>query len=80
MAKKNIKITANVVDTHRPTVAGAKEHPGWNALRSIARLIDDNRRLDACQLPGAASKRFADGDPASSPLLRAGASVDSHER
>ena len=39
MAKKNIKITANVVDTQRPTVAGAKEHPGWNALRSIAERI-----------------------------------------
>ncbi len=39
MAKNNIKITANVVDTQRPTVAGAKEHPGWNALRSIAERI-----------------------------------------
>ena len=36
MAKNNIKITANVVDTQRPTIAGAKEHPGWHALRSIA--------------------------------------------
>ncbi len=39
MAKNNIKITANVVDTQRPTIAGAKEHPGWHALRSIAERI-----------------------------------------
>ena len=39
MAKNNIKITANVVDTQRPTVAGAKDHPGWHALRSIAERI-----------------------------------------
>jgi ferredoxin-NADP reductase len=39
MAKNYIKITANVVDTVRPTVAGAAEHPGWNALRTIAGRI-----------------------------------------
>ena len=39
MAKKHIKVSANVRDTQRPTIAGAKEHPGWNALRSIAERI-----------------------------------------
>jgi ferredoxin-NADP reductase len=36
MAKNHIKISANVVDTQRPTIAGVKDHPGWNALRAIA--------------------------------------------
>jgi ferredoxin-NADP reductase len=35
MAKNSIKVSANVADTVRPTVAGAKRHPGWNALRTI---------------------------------------------
>jgi stearoyl-CoA 9-desaturase NADPH oxidoreductase len=35
MAKHEIKIAANVVDTKRPAVAGAKNHPGWHALRTI---------------------------------------------
>ena len=39
MAKNQIKITANVRETQRPTVAGAKEHPGWNALRTLAGRI-----------------------------------------
>jgi ferredoxin-NADP reductase len=39
MAKKHITISANVRDTQRPTVAGAKDHPGWNALRAIAERI-----------------------------------------
>src|SRR6202158_234635 len=39
MAKKHIKVSANVRDTQRPTIAGAKDHPGWNALRSIAERI-----------------------------------------
>jgi ferredoxin-NADP reductase len=39
MAKNSIKVSANVADTVRPTVAGADERPGWNALRAIAGRI-----------------------------------------
>jgi ferredoxin-NADP reductase len=39
MAKNYIKVTANVVDTARPTIAGAKQHPGWHAVRRIAERI-----------------------------------------
>ncbi len=39
MAKNDIKISANVVNTVRPTVAGAKERPGWHALRTIVARI-----------------------------------------
>ncbi|WP_018601411.1 ferredoxin reductase [Mycobacterium sp. 155] len=39
MAKNSIKFSANVADTVRPTVAGAKERPGWHALRTIAGRI-----------------------------------------
>jgi ferredoxin-NADP reductase len=39
MAKNHIKVSANVADTVRPQVAGAKERPGWNALRTIAGRI-----------------------------------------
>jgi ferredoxin-NADP reductase len=39
MAKNHIKIAANVVDTVRPTIAGAKQHPGWHAVRTIAERI-----------------------------------------
>jgi stearoyl-CoA 9-desaturase NADPH oxidoreductase len=39
MAKNEIKIAANVVETKRASVAGAKEHPGWHALRTIAGRI-----------------------------------------
>ena len=39
MAKNTIKITANVVDTERPTVAGADKHPGWHALRTLAARV-----------------------------------------
>jgi ferredoxin-NADP reductase len=39
MAKNHIKVSANVRDTARPSVAGAKDHPGWNALRAIAGRI-----------------------------------------
>jgi ferredoxin-NADP reductase len=39
MAKNTIKVSANVADTVRPKVAGAKERPGWNALRAIAGRI-----------------------------------------
>ena len=39
MAKNNIKINANVVDTVRPTVAGADRHPAWHALRTVAGRI-----------------------------------------
>ncbi len=51
MGKKYAKVTADIVDTRRPTVAGADRHPGWNALRSIAARIttpllpDDYLRL-----------------------------------
>jgi stearoyl-CoA 9-desaturase NADPH oxidoreductase len=36
MAKNSIKVTANIADTVRPTIAGAKH---WNVLRSIAGRI-----------------------------------------
>ena len=39
MAKNYIKVSANVADTVRPKIAGAKEHPGWHALRTIAGRI-----------------------------------------
>ena len=39
MAKKYIKVSANVADTVRPKIAGAKDHPGWHALRTIAERI-----------------------------------------
>jgi stearoyl-CoA 9-desaturase NADPH oxidoreductase len=39
MAKNTIKVSANVADTVRPKVAGAKERPAWNALRTIAGRI-----------------------------------------
>ncbi|MEZ0366961.1 ferredoxin reductase [Mycobacterium sp. pUA109] len=39
MGKKYMKITANVGDTRRPSIAGADRHPGWNALRRIAARI-----------------------------------------
>ncbi|MBY0443462.1 MAG: ferredoxin reductase [Mycobacteriaceae bacterium] len=51
MAKKYAKITANVVDTDRPTVAGVDKHPGWNVMRLIVErmttplLPDDYLRL-----------------------------------
>ena len=39
MAKTTIKTTAKVADTVRPTVAGAKQRPGWHVLRTIAGRI-----------------------------------------
>jgi ferredoxin-NADP reductase len=39
MSNKRTKITADVADTRRPTVAGADKNPGWNALRRIAARI-----------------------------------------
>ena len=39
MSKKYAPVTANVVETTRPTVAGADRHPGWHALRRIAARI-----------------------------------------
>src|SRR4051794_17428202 len=39
MGRKYQSITANVVDTKRPTVVGAERHPGWHALRKIAARI-----------------------------------------
>jgi len=36
---RSIKVSANVADTVRPKVAGAKERPGLNALRSLAGRI-----------------------------------------
>ncbi|BBY28683.1 ferredoxin reductase [Mycolicibacterium sediminis] len=39
MAKNTIKISANVADTVKPEIAGARERPGWHALRTIAGKI-----------------------------------------
>jgi len=39
MRKQHASITANVVETKRPTIAGAERHPGWHALRKIAARI-----------------------------------------
>jgi ferredoxin-NADP reductase len=39
VAKNSIKVSANVADTVRPTIAGANKHPGWQALRTIAGRI-----------------------------------------
>ncbi|QUR66643.1 ferredoxin reductase [Mycobacterium spongiae] len=39
MSKKYAPITAKVVDTKRPTVAGVDKHPGWHALRKMAARI-----------------------------------------
>lgn len=39
MSKQYAPITANVVATKRPSVAGADQHPGWHALRKIAARI-----------------------------------------
>jgi ferredoxin-NADP reductase len=39
MSKDFVKITADVVDTRRPTVAGADRHPGWHALRKLVARI-----------------------------------------
>jgi ferredoxin-NADP reductase len=39
MAKHEIKISANVVDTKRASVVGAKNHPAWHAVRTIAGRI-----------------------------------------
>lgn len=39
MAKNSIKVSANIADTVRPKIAGAKQHPGWHALRTLAGRI-----------------------------------------
>ena len=39
MAKNSIKVSANVADTVRPKIAGARDHPGWHTLRTIAGRI-----------------------------------------
>lgn len=39
MGKKYAPITANVVDTTRPTIVGAERHPGWHTLRKLAERI-----------------------------------------
>jgi stearoyl-CoA 9-desaturase NADPH oxidoreductase len=39
MSKQHASITGNVVETKRPTIAGAERHPGWHALRKIAARI-----------------------------------------
>lgn len=39
MAKNQIKTGAKVVDTIRPSIAGADRHPGWHALRTLASKI-----------------------------------------
>ncbi|MGF2952272.1 ferredoxin reductase [Mycobacterium sp. THU-M116] len=51
MGEKYVPVTANVVETTRPTVAGADRHPVWHALRTAAARIttpllpDDYLRL-----------------------------------
>lgn len=37
--QNTIKISANVADTVKPEIAGARERPGWHALRTIAGKI-----------------------------------------
>lgn len=39
MSKKHTTLNASIIDTRRPTVAGADRHPGWHALRKIAARI-----------------------------------------
>lgn len=39
MSKSSAPISANVIDTKRPVVAGAEKNPGWHALRKIAARI-----------------------------------------
>src|SRR5262249_24566761 len=39
VAKNVIKVSANVADTVRPSVAGATRHPAWHALRTVAQRI-----------------------------------------
>jgi stearoyl-CoA 9-desaturase NADPH oxidoreductase len=39
MGNQYASITADVVETKRPTIAGADRHPGWHALRRIAARI-----------------------------------------
>ncbi|MBV9320672.1 MAG: ferredoxin reductase [Mycobacterium sp.] len=36
MSKHVAKVTADVVDTQRPTVGGVDKHPGWHLLRRVA--------------------------------------------
>lgn len=38
-SKKVAKVTADVVDTRRPSIVGAERHPGWHALRRLAARI-----------------------------------------
>ncbi len=51
MSKNYAPVTANAVETTRPTVAGADRHPAWHALRTLAARIttpllpDDYLRL-----------------------------------
>ncbi|MHA7649078.1 ferredoxin reductase [Mycobacterium sp. ML4] len=51
MGIKHAVLSANVVNTRRPTVAGADRHPAWHALRKLAARIttpllpDDYLRL-----------------------------------
>ncbi len=51
MSNKFAPVTANVIETTRPTVAGADRHPAWHALRALAARIttpllpDDYLRL-----------------------------------
>lgn len=51
MGIKNAVLSANVVNTRRPAIAGADRHPGWHALRKLAARIttpllpDDYLRL-----------------------------------
>jgi ferredoxin-NADP reductase len=39
VAKNNVKVTAKVVDTVRPVIAGADRRPGWHAVRRIVERV-----------------------------------------
>ncbi len=39
MTRKTAKVTAEVVDTRRPTVAGVDKHPGWHRVRRAVSRI-----------------------------------------
>jgi stearoyl-CoA 9-desaturase NADPH oxidoreductase len=39
MAKNEIKVAAHVADTVRPSLAGARQHPVWQAMRSVAERV-----------------------------------------
>ena len=54
MSKRYESITANVVETKRPVVAGADRHPGWHALRKLAARITTPLESQELALPSIA--------------------------